>query len=157
MVAGKRFWRACEGSMGYHQFLRRSWRCPPAAHRHASQAPRTGQTRAEVAQEEIVQGLVELETVMRGPINEAQEIEKNLEHEEMYWNQRYIASWLRSADRNISFFHKLHQERIKLYQKMRNLVRDYVVLILSLSITSLISLRLRLGKQTQISWLRLPL
>jgi hypothetical protein len=64
----------------------------------------------------------ELETVMRGPINQendqrkkeiAELIEKLLEQEEIRWNQRSRANWLQNGDRNTSYFHSFATARKK--------------------------------------------
>jgi hypothetical protein len=62
----------------------------------------------------------ELETQMRGPMNPASDgrkqelvqlIEKILDQEEMYWNQRSRANWLQNGDKNTTYFHSYASAR----------------------------------------------
>jgi hypothetical protein len=57
---------------------------------------------------------------MRGPMNPASDgrkqelaqlIEKILDQEEMYWNQRSRANWLQNGDKNIAYFHSYASAR----------------------------------------------
>jgi hypothetical protein len=74
---------------------------------------------------------------MRGPMNPASDgrkqelaqlIEKILDQEEMYWNQRSRANWLQNGDKNTAYFHSYASAKNGFFfiKKLKDLNGNYV-------------------------------